>query len=86
MRAKFDDFAVIVGGGIAEDGLRMSGAESFVEIGVVERWVEMEFCGVVIEERAVGFGDGDDLDVGAIEGVREETVGVAVDEASDGDT
>jgi hypothetical protein len=85
MRAEFDDFAVIVSRGVAEDGLRVSRAEGFVEIGVVEGWVEVEFCGVVIEERAVRFGDGDDLRVGAVEGVGEEAVGVAVDEAGDCD-
>ena len=83
MRAKFHDFAVIVGGGVDEDGLWLGGAESFVEIGVVEGWVEMKFCGVAVEEGTVGFGDGYDLDVGAIEGVGEEAVGVAVDQAGD---
>jgi hypothetical protein len=83
MRAKLHDFAVIVGGGVDEDGLRFGGAKSFVEIGVIERQVEMEFCGVLIEESAVGFGDGYDLDVGAISGMGEEAVSVAVDQAGD---
>jgi hypothetical protein len=85
MRAKLHDFAVIVGGGVDEDGLRFGGAKSFVEIGVIERQVEMEFCGVLIEESSVGFGDGCDLDVGAISGMGEEAVSVAVDQAGDDD-
>ncbi len=39
----------------------------------------------MIEERAVWFGDGDDLNVRAVEGVGEEAVGVAVNESGDGD-
>jgi hypothetical protein len=40
----------------------------------------------MIEERAVGFGDCHDLDVGTIDGVGEEAVSVAVDQAGDGYT
>ena len=84
MGAKFDHFAVIVGGSVGEDGLRLGDAESFVEIKVIERRVEMEFGCVAIEEGAVGFGDGDDLDFRPVEGMGEEAVGVAVHESGDG--
>ena len=83
MGAKFNDVAVIVSGSVDEDGLWLCGAQSFVEIGVIERRIEMEFCGIAIEDSAIRFSDGDDLDVGAIEGVREEPVGVAVNQAGD---
>ena len=85
MGAEFNDFAVIVSGSVDEDGLWLCGAESFIEIGVIERGIEMEFCGVAIEDGAVGFSDGDDLDVGAIKRVREEAVSVAVNQAGDDD-
>src|SRR6267154_3602919 len=85
VRAKFYYFAVVVGGGVDEDSLRFGGAKSFVEIGVIERQVEMEFCRVLIEESAVGFGDGYDLDVGAISGMGEEAFSMAVDQAGDDD-
>jgi len=65
----------------ASDSLELF--KSFVEIGVIERQVEMEFCGVLIEESAVRFGDGYDLNVGAIPGMGEEAVSVAVDQAGD---
>ena len=45
----------------------------------------MEFGGVAIEQGAVGFGDGDDLDFRAVEGMGEEAVGVAVNQARDDD-
>jgi 7-keto-8-aminopelargonate synthetase-like enzyme len=83
VRAKFYYFAVIVSAGVDEDGLRFGGAKSFVEIGVIERQVEMEFCGVLIEESAVRFGDGYDLNVGAIPEMGEEAVSVTVDQAGD---
>jgi len=50
---------------------------------MVEGWVEMEFCGVVIEESTVRFGDGYDLDFWTIEGMGEEAVGVTVDQTGD---
>ena len=84
-RAEFDDPAVIEGRSVNEDGLRPHGAENFVEIGVVERWLEMELRGVLIEKGAVSFGDGNDLDIRAVEGVGEESLGVAVYEAGHGD-
>jgi hypothetical protein len=84
MRAEFHDFAVIVGGGVGEDGLRFGSAKSFIEIGVIEGWVEMKFCSVSIEENPVGFRNGYDLDFGAIQGMGEEAFGVAVNQARDG--
>jgi len=74
---------MIVRGSVDEDGLRFCDAESFVEIGVIQRGIEMKFCGVAIEDRAVWFSDGDDLDFWAIERVGEEAVGVSVNESGD---
>ncbi len=45
----------------------------------------MKFCGVAIEDGAIGFSDGDDLDFWAIERMGEEAVGMAVNEAGDDD-
>jgi len=83
--AEFNHFAVIESGCVGEERLRASGAEKFVEIGVVQGRVEMELRGVSIEERAIRFGDGDDLNVGAMQGGGKEAVGVAVNKARDGD-
>jgi hypothetical protein len=84
--AKFDDFAVIVSGSVDEDSLWVSSAKEFVKVRVIERRIKMEFRGVLIEERVVGLGDSDDLDVGAVEGVGEESLRVAVNEPGNGDT
>ena len=85
MGAKFDHSAVIVGGSVGENGLRLGDAENSFEVGMVEIGIEMEFGGVATEESAVGFGDGDDLDFRAVEGMGEEAVGVAVNQARDDD-
>ena len=63
----------------------MSFHQHVVEGGEVELWVEVELLRILVEERAAGVGDADDLDVGAMEVVLEESVNVAVDEADDGD-
>jgi len=52
---------------------------------VTERRVEMKLRCVLIEKSTVGFGDGDDLDVGTVERVGEKSLGVAVNEAGYGD-
>ncbi len=83
--AEFNNFAVILGGGVDEDSLRVRGAKKFIKIGVIERRVEVKLRSVLIEESAVGFGDGDDFDVGAVERVGEKSLGVAVNEAGNGD-
>ena len=40
---------------------------------------------VLIEKSALGFGDGNDLDVGAVERVGEKSLGMAVNESGNGD-
>ena len=52
---------------------------------MIKRRVEMELNGVTIEEGAVRFRDSDNLNVAAIQRVREKSVGVAVYEAGDCD-
>src|ERR1700747_3441401 len=49
-RTGFDDFAMVDGRGVAEDGLRVGGAQEFVEVGVIQGCVEFVFGGVAIEE------------------------------------
>lgn len=83
--AEFNNFAVIVGGGVDEDRLRVRGAKKFVKIGVVESRIEMKLRCVLIEKSALGFGDGNDLDVGAVERVGEKSLGMAVNESGNGD-
>ena len=83
--ADFDGMHVVVRIGVDEDGLRLRRSEKLVEIGVVELWIEMKFCGVAIEDRFVGLGDADEFDVMAILDVIEEAVSVAVSEAGHGD-
>ena len=60
--------------------------EHAVEAGVVELGIEIELLGVTREEWLAGIGDADDLDIGAMEIVLEESFDVAVDESYDGDT
>ncbi len=79
--ASFDDFAVLGGVGVNEDGLGMRGVQHFDEIGVIEVGGEAVFFGVSIEEGAVWFGDAEDGDVGAFCGGREKAFGVAMDQA-----
>jgi len=83
--AEFSNFSVIVGGGVNEDRLRVRGAKKFVKIGVVEGRIQVKLRCVSIEKSAVGFGDGNDLDVGAVERVGEKSLGMAVNEAGNGD-
>jgi hypothetical protein len=59
--------------------------EHVVEGRVVELGIETELLGVASEERLAGIGDGNDLDVSAMQVVLEEPFDVAVDETDDGD-
>ncbi len=79
--ADFDGAAVAAPVGVAEDGLRVGAGEEFGELGVVELGAEIKFCGLAVEDFAVGFGDAEEFDVVAVFDAGEEAVGMAVGQA-----
>ena len=83
--ADFDGAAMVISVGVDEDSLRMRSVEHFVEVGVIETGVEMKIRSVTVEEFAVRFGDANDFNVVAIFDALEESVGVSVGHAGDGD-
>lgn len=81
----FDDFAMVLDGGVDEDGVGVLGVEHAVGIGVEQLGIEVVFGGVAPGEGGIGLDDGDELGAGVIGESAKEALHMAVDEADDGD-
>ena len=81
-----DDAAVVLDGGVDEDGVGVELCEHLLGIGEEEGGSEVEALGILVGEGGVGLDDGDELGVGVVgEGVQ-KAGDVAVYKADDGDT
>ena len=84
--ADFDNLAMVESIGICQDGLRLGGGKHFIEIGVIERGIELELFRILIEQFAVRLADSHDVDVRTVRNILEESFGMPVDQSGNGHT
>ena len=84
--ARLDHAAVVKGAGEGGDGFDIGLGEQGLEAGIEEIGVELKAAGVAGDEFLVGLHDADELRVLAVAGSGDESAGVIVGEADDGET
>src|SRR5579859_545443 len=84
-RADFDHAAMIVRVCVGEHSLRVLLGEHTFEFGEELSALEAIFLGSLREKLLIGLGDANDLDLGAVAGLFEESMHVAMNQADDAD-
>src|SRR5713226_9623124 len=82
----FHDAPVIERRRVGQDRLGLCVCEELLEIGIVERGIQRKLMSVLVEKIAARLSDTYNLKIGTVKIAAEETAGVAVDEAGDGNT
>src|SRR5438105_5133503 len=84
-RADLDDAEMIVGVCVSEHSLRMRLGKHSFQIGEELRGIEAIFLGGLREKLLVGLGDPNNLNLGAVAELLEESMHMAVNQPNDAD-